>query len=210
MKSIFLIVCTDLWQIQDIKALLGDKTDEERREVPQSTLVDLLSLGRAHSQSSLEQLLPNSQEDRDTLLDVYWTNVEPLLRIMHKPTIVRKFSYYNCEAHPISFAIYFAAINSLSSNVVLEKFGESKETLLDRYQLGVEITLARENYLTTSSLEIFQGFILWLTCITREEDIGEYTQFFRIRVVPTDCRARESLGVARAGIPDRLEFGSTS
>lgn len=160
-------------EIQDIKALLGDKTDEEKREVPQSTLVDLLSLGRARSQSSLEQLLPNSQEYRDTLLDVYFLNVDPMVRITHKPTVVRKFLYYNQEAHPISFAIYFSAINSLSPKVVQNRFGESKEDLLNRFQLGVEMTLARENYLTTSSLEIFQGFVLWLTCITREEDMGK-------------------------------------
>ncbi|KAF2854182.1 hypothetical protein T440DRAFT_270244 [Plenodomus tracheiphilus IPT5] len=142
-------------EIQDIKALLGDQTDEERREVPQSSLVDLLSLGRARSQSSLVQLLPDSQEHRDTLLDVYFANVDPMVRITHKPTVLRKFLNYNQEAHPISFAIYFSAINSLPT------------------KLGVEITLARENYLTTSNLEIFQGFVLWLTCITREEDMGK-------------------------------------
>ncbi|KAI8940977.1 hypothetical protein NX059_002227 [Plenodomus lindquistii] len=160
-------------EIHDIKALLGDKTEEEKSEVPQSTLVDLLSLGRARSQSSLEQLLPSSQEQRDTLLDIYFANVDPMVRITHKPTVVRKFSYYNQEAHPISFAIYFSAINSLPPKIVQNKFGESKENLLNRFQLGVEITLARENYLTTSSLEIFQGFLLWLICIMREEDMGK-------------------------------------
>ncbi|KAH9859929.1 hypothetical protein IAQ61_011712 [Plenodomus lingam] len=160
-------------EIQDIKALLGDKTEEERREIPQSTLVDLLSLGRARSQSNLEQLLPNTQKHRDTLLDVYFANVDPMVRITHKPTVVRKFLCYNQEAHPMSFAIYFSAINSLPPNLVQNMFGESKENLLDRFQLGVEVTLARENYLTTSNLEIFQGFMLWLTCITREEDMGK-------------------------------------
>lgn len=73
----------------------------------------------------------------------------------------------------MAYAIYFSAINSLPPRVIQNKFGESKEALLDRFQLGIEISLARENYLTTSSLEIFQGFILWLTCITREEDMGK-------------------------------------
>jgi hypothetical protein len=160
-------------QIQDIKALLGDKTDEERKEVPQSSLVDLLSLGRAGAGSNLENLLPRTQEYRDTLLDVYFANVDPMVRITHRETVVRKFATYNRETHPIAYAIYFSAINSLPSKVVHNKFGETKEALLDRFQLGVEISLARENYLTTSSLEIFQGFVLWLTCITREEDMGK-------------------------------------
>ncbi|CAO2649345.1 Nn.00g067300.m01.CDS01 [Neocucurbitaria sp. VM-36] len=160
-------------EIQDIKALLGDKTDEERKEIPQSSLVDLLSLGRAGAGSNLEQLLPSTQEHRDTLLDVYFANVDPMVRITHKPTVLRKFPSYNREAHPMAFAIFFSAINSLPPKVVQNKFGESKENLLERFQLGVEISLARENYLTTSSLEIFQGFVLWLTCITKEEDMGK-------------------------------------
>jgi hypothetical protein len=162
-----------LLQIQDIKALLGDKTDEERKEVPQNSLVDLLSLGRAGLGSNLEQLLPHNQEFRDTLLDVYFANVDPMVRITHQPTVLRKFASYNHETHPISFAIYFSAINSLPPKVVQGKFNETKESLLDRFQLGIEISLARENYLTSSSLEIFQGFVLWLTCITREEDMGK-------------------------------------
>jgi hypothetical protein len=151
---------------------LGEKTDEEKKKIPQNSLVDLLSLGRAGIGSNLEQLLPNSQQLRDTLLDVYFANVDPMVRITHKATVTGKFASYNHETHSISFAIYFSAINSLPPNVVKSKFNESKESLLNRFQLGVEISLARENYLTSSSLEIFQGFVLWLTCITREEDMG--------------------------------------
>ncbi|KAH8724757.1 hypothetical protein GQ44DRAFT_617556 [Phaeosphaeriaceae sp. PMI808] len=160
-------------EIQDIKAILGEKTDEEKKEMPQNSLVDLLSLGQAAMCSNLEQLLPHSQEFRNTLVDVFFANVDPMVRITHKGTILRKFSLYNRESHPIVFAIYFSAINSLPAKVVQGKFQETKEALLDRFQLGVEISLARENYLTSSSLEIFQGFVLWLTCITREEDMGK-------------------------------------
>ncbi|KAL6706734.1 hypothetical protein ACN47E_005276 [Coniothyrium glycines] len=160
-------------EIQDIKALLGVSTDEEKKDFPQNSLVDLLSLGRAGAGLSLDKLLPDSQEQRDTLLDVYFANVDPMIRITHRPTVIRKFASYNHEAHPIAFAIYFSAINSLPPMVVENRFGHSKESLLDRFQLGVEISLARENYLTTSSLEVFQGFVLWLTCITKEEDMGK-------------------------------------
>jgi hypothetical protein len=164
-------------QIQDIKALLGDKTDEERKQMPQGSLVDLLSLGRAGMGSNLEQLLPSSKETRDTLLDVYFANVDPMVGITHKSTVLRRFATYNRETHPLAFAIYFSAVNSLPPKVIQGKFHESKELLLDRFQLGIEISLARENYLTTSSLEIFQGFVLWLTCITREEDMGKFFSY---------------------------------
>ncbi|KAE8842069.1 hypothetical protein PTNB73_00123 [Pyrenophora teres f. teres] len=160
-------------EFQDIKALLGDKTDEEKKEVPQNTLIDLLSLGRAGSGSNLGDLLPSTQEHRDFLLEVYFTSVDPMVRVTHRPTVIRKMHAYDCETHPMAYAIYYSAINALSPKAIGDKFGESKKELLDRYQLGIEISLARENYLTTSDLEILQAFVIWLSCITREEEMGK-------------------------------------
>jgi hypothetical protein len=182
---------------------LGEKTDEERKEIPQNSLVDLLSLGRAGSGSNLEQLLPRNQSMRDTLLDVYFANVDPMVRITHRSTVVRKFASYNRETHPIAFAIYFSAINSLPPNMVKGKFNETKESLLDRFQLGVEISLARENYLTSSSLEIFQGFVLWLTCITREEDMGRLSLLTLVQEMLTSVR--QGLGSIGYRIPHCVE-----
>lgn len=161
-------------QIQDIKALLGDKTDAEDREQPtRNNLVHLLSLGRAKIGDTLQQLLPRSQEQQDAMLELYFSNVDPMIRITHKPTLLRKFSYYVQDSHPIAWGVFFSVINSLPPSVCLEKFQEPKEELLARYELGVEISLARENYLTTSNTEVLQGFLLWLTCITKEEDMGK-------------------------------------
>lgn len=176
--------------------------------MPQNSLVDLLSLGRAGMGSSLEQLLPHSLEFRNTLLDVYFANVDPMVRITHKSTVVRKFSSYNRETHPIAFAIYFSAINSLPPKVVQGKFHETKEALLDKFQLGVEISLARENYLTSSSLEIFQGFVLWLTCITREEDMGKTMRALEITVLTLSIR--QSMGTFGSCLPNCPEPRSSS
>lgn len=72
------------------------------------------------------------------------------------------------------FAVFYAAVNALPSSVVENKFGEKKEELLTRYELGLEVGLARENYLTTLNLEVFQAFVIWLTCITKEgEGMGK-------------------------------------
>jgi len=72
----------------------------------------------------------------------------------------------------MAFAIFYSAVNSLPPTVVENRFGENKDDFLARLELGVEIGLARGNYLTTQSMEILQAFILWLTCITREEEMG--------------------------------------
>ncbi|KAJ4302847.1 hypothetical protein N0V90_001738 [Kalmusia sp. IMI 367209] len=158
-------------EIQDIKALLGDKTDEGQDAPTQNNLIHFISLGRAKVGTSLEMLLPDTQEEREALLDIYFSNVDPVVRITHRPTLIRKLPTYVHEVHPLAFAIFYSAINSLPPAVVENKFGESREDLMAKYELGVEIGLARGNYLTSPSLELFQAFIIWLTCITREEDI---------------------------------------
>jgi len=76
------------------------------------------------------------------------------MRVVHKPTMMRKFSSLIREHSPLAFAIFYASIHALPSASVEERYGEKKDTLLERYEKGVEISLARENYLTTSSLEV--------------------------------------------------------
>ena len=121
---------------------------------------------------SLEMLMPETQGGRDALLDIYFSNVDPVVRITHRPSLINKLPAYVHNVHPLAFAIFYSAINSLPPALVESKFGESREELMGKYELGVEIGLARANYLTSSNLELLQAFVLWLTCITREEDIG--------------------------------------
>lgn len=160
-------------EIQDIKALLYDDVDEDRELPSANNLVYLLSLGRTKLGSTLQAFLPQNQELQDFLLEIYFSNVDPLVRVTHKPTLLRRYSLYVHETHPIAFAVFFAAINSLPPQLCEEKIGESKDDLLSRYELGLEISLARENYLTTSSLDVLQAFTIWLTCITKDDNMGK-------------------------------------
>jgi hypothetical protein len=153
---------------------LGEKTDEGREVPTQNNLIHFLSLGRSKISVSLGQLLPDSQKHQDALLEVYFANVDPMVRVTHRPTLVRKMPNYASEVHPMAFAVFYSAVNSLPATVVQNRFGEVKEDFLARLELGIEVGLARGNYLTTQSMEIFQAFIIWLTCITREEDMGKF------------------------------------
>lgn len=162
-------------KIQDIKALLGDQTDEDKDLPSHNSLVALLSLGRAKVGITLQQLLPQTEEHREAMLEIFFSNVDPMTRVIHKPTLYRRFPMLMRETQPIAFAVFYSAVNSLPAQAVEDRFGESRDELMSRFELGVEISLARENYLTTSSLETFQGFIIWLTCITREDDMGNFS-----------------------------------
>lgn len=160
-------------QLQDIRGLIIDKSSDEDQDVPtRNNLVHLLSLSRARVGVSLQELLPQSQSQLDAFLELYFVNVDPVLKITHQPSLLRKFSRHVQDAHPIAFAVFYSVVYSLSPSACVENFGEQKEDLLARYELGIEISLARENYLTTTSLEILQGFVLWISCMTSEDDMG--------------------------------------
>ncbi|KAL1608356.1 hypothetical protein SLS60_003297 [Paraconiothyrium brasiliense] len=159
--------------IQDIKALLGEKTDENSDGPTQNNLIHAIGLGRARLGVSLEMLIPETQVQRDALLDIYFSNVDPVVRITHRPSLMNRLPTYVQNVHPLVFAIFYSAINSLPNAVVESRFGESREELMAKFELGIEVGLARGNYLTSPSLELLQAFTIWLTCITREEDIGK-------------------------------------
>ena len=117
-------------------------------------MISLLSLGKAELGASLDTLLPDTPDHCDDLLDIFFYNVDPMMRVVHKPTTTRKFHSLIREHAPLAFAIFYAAIHALPAAAVEERYGERKEVLLQRYEQGVEISLARDNYLTTSSLEV--------------------------------------------------------
>lgn len=131
-----------------------------------------MGLGRSKIGVSLRRLLPDTQESSEALLEIFFSNVDPVMRVTHGPTLRKKLSTYYHDRHPLAFAIYFSAINSLPPAVVESRFGESKRDLIAKYVMGLEVGLSRANYLTSPSLEILQAFVIWLTCITRDDDIG--------------------------------------
>ncbi|KAF5612846.1 C6 transcription factor [Fusarium subglutinans] len=74
---------------------------------------------------------------------------------------------------PLALAVFYSAINSLPAEDVLLQFSVEKETLLSQFQHGVQVGLGRENFLTTSSIEVLQAFVLLLTCQSREDDMAK-------------------------------------
>ncbi|KAF4342647.1 C6 transcription factor [Fusarium beomiforme] len=132
-----------------------------------------------------------------SLLDTFFSNIDPMTRIVHKPTLKRRLIQYIdytygtstsaaddgevLAAHPsnyihafepLALAVFYSAINSLSAQDVLLQFSIEKEALLAQFQSGVEIGLGRENFLMTPRIELLQAFILLLTCQSREDDMA--------------------------------------
>lgn len=109
-------------------------------------------------------------ERMKTLRSLYFRNVDPLLKILHRPTIEKTFDIFivNPEDHPLSkpfealfFAMYFAAVTSLSPENCRTLLGEDRAILSARYRQSVEIALAKADYLSSSSLETLQALMLY-------------------------------------------------
>lgn len=111
------------------------------------------------------------------LWEVYKENVDPLLRVFHRPTIKQFIFSASNSPETVSktteatlFAIYYAAINSLTQKQCLALLGEDKDRSMRKYRFAVEQSLARANFLQSSSIMLLQAFVLFLLCVRRQDD----------------------------------------
>ena len=104
------------------------------------------------------------------LCDIYFRNVDPLMKILHRPTVERTFNMYmvNPADRPLSrttealfFAMYFGAVTSVQPDSCLRQLGEDRRVLSVQYKQAVEHALARADYLSSTSLETLQAFMIY-------------------------------------------------
>ncbi|KAF5988763.1 C6 transcription factor [Fusarium coicis] len=186
-------------EIRDVKMLLGGQSDDTPRESLPTVPSESPFPFSGPSTNDLRTWAPPSADTCLTLLDTFYLNVDPMTRIVHKPTLKRRLIQYidytygmnasssdreECLAahsgeedihpfEPLALAVFYSAINSLSAGDVLLQFSVEKETLLSQFQHGLQVGLGRENFLTTPSIEVLEAFVLLLTCQSREDDMAK-------------------------------------
>lgn len=108
------------------------------------------------------------------LRELYFENVDVLLKILHRPTVEKEFDLFivNPESNPLSrptealfFAMYFIVVTSLTPEACQRHFGEDRAVLVSRFRQGAELALARADYLNSSSLEALQALTLYDTAL---------------------------------------------
>ncbi|KPM43350.1 hypothetical protein AK830_g3180 [Neonectria ditissima] len=101
---------------------------------------------------------------------IYTRNVDPLMKVIHRPTIEKALQIctdspptrsFSPSTNAVIFAIYFCAITCLSPEACLEKLGESRDVLGSRYRIRVERALAEADYLNSNELETIQALTLY-------------------------------------------------
>lgn len=117
------------------------------------------------------RFLHPSSKHIEALWAIYTVNVDPINRIVHKPTL-RKFisgAKEHLDSIPggskmqaLMFAIYYAAVTSLTSGDCMVQFGEEKAALLAKYRFGTEQALAKADILNSMEIVTLQALVIFL------------------------------------------------
>ncbi|RAQ66400.1 hypothetical protein COH20_002570 [Aspergillus flavus] len=113
----------------------------------------------------------NSCGERQQLLYIYLTQVDPLVKILHRPSIQAHLLEGECYLkyepwHPapaaLASAIYYAASCTVNQDTCLSCFGMDKVSLISKYQKESTAALERADYLLTDDLTVLQAFVISL------------------------------------------------
>ncbi|KAF4975659.1 hypothetical protein FZEAL_7594 [Fusarium zealandicum] len=111
------------------------------------------------------------------LWSVYQENVEPLIKVLHIPSMEPIFRDARRNHEQLSpgnealvWAIYYAAITSLEPDEVQANLGLSKVDVLGQYRFAVEQALSKANFLNSSDTSIIRAFVIFLVVVRRQDE----------------------------------------
>ena len=116
-----------------------------------------------------------SRSQIHSLYSVFITNVEPVVKMLHGPSLRRYFieetGELDCSPGPkgwdaLKCAIYYTATTSLTPEECFEKLGEEKAVLLPRLRSNTELALARADFVNTEDMSTLQALILYLVSLS--------------------------------------------
>lgn len=100
--------------------------------------------------------------------NIYCERVDPLIKILHKPSIGMMlqvdFSSADRSMTALLFAICFAAVTSLTDDEVLKNLSLDRTEVIQNYKFAVEQALVNAGLLETQEIVTLQAFVLYLTC----------------------------------------------
>ena len=136
-----------------------------------------------------------------TYWEIYKERVDPVARIFHRPStekivkeVAHNLDHVSKPTEVMMFSIYYAVITSMAPTECQTILGLDKDDALKKYRFGVEQSLARVGFLSTSEMIVVQSFTLFLTCV-RRSDITRYVWTLTGLVL----RLALSLGLHRDG-----------
>jgi hypothetical protein len=172
---------TPCLQIAEMRDLLDPSTSEDEDEM-HSPETDRQSshqaflFGYSSAMHDLRELHP-SPSQIFILWEVFKENVDPIVRILHRPTAktillnaASSLDRVSKPAEALLFAIYFGAVTSLTPEQCHQLLDEDKPTLVKKYRFATEQALARADFLNSSSLICLQAFAFFLIFVRTCDD----------------------------------------
>ncbi|KAE8382501.1 hypothetical protein BDV26DRAFT_5613 [Aspergillus bertholletiae] len=113
----------------------------------------------------------NSGRERQQLLHIYFIQVDPIVKILHRPSLQAHLlggeSYLDYDPwHPapaaLASAVYYAASCAVNQATCFSCFGMEKVSLIAKYQKESKAALERADYLLTDDLTVLQAFVISL------------------------------------------------
>ncbi|KAF2198247.1 hypothetical protein GQ43DRAFT_483469 [Delitschia confertaspora ATCC 74209] len=195
-------------EVEDLKAILigpsGDEADDHS-----SPETDFGSIRSNHQSfmfgysSLIVDMMPLHPPTERALeyWAVYKENVDALVKILHVPTFEPIFLEALKYPERISkglesllFAIYYGAVTSTLPEECLQRWGEERSLLLEKYRFALEQTLARANFLHCDEIVVLKAFLIFLILLRRNEDARKIWTLTGLVV-----RIAQTLGIHRDG-----------
>ncbi|KAK7531546.1 fungal-specific transcription factor domain-containing protein, partial [Phyllosticta citribraziliensis] len=182
----------DFWtslsgEVEGLRELLNEPTSDDEEDA--STHFSSPPVGGDHYEKRLMNSLFLFSGDMETtdlrwlhppgphieaLSNIYWDRVDVIFKVLHRPTVnpLLKSAAADSLAIPkgggeeaLMFAIYFAAVTTLSSTECLEILGRDKPTVVGQTRHCLEIALSNADFLNSTDMQVLQAFVLYLVCL---------------------------------------------
>ncbi|KAF9773294.1 hypothetical protein IL306_008932 [Fusarium sp. DS 682] len=138
---------------------------------------------------------------RSFLWQIYLENVEPLVKVLHIPTMSRLMTQVRREEHGLRhgdealvFAIYYSAVTSMESQEVEANLGATQSHFISQFRFALEQALAKANLLNTTNMALLQAFVIYLTVVKCHDDSK-----FAWTLTSLCVRMAQALGLYRDG-----------
>ncbi|MCJ1469504.1 hypothetical protein MMC07_008137 [Pseudocyphellaria aurata] len=131
-------------------------------------------------------------------------NFDPMFKVLHVPTLRRSVVDASSNLDEISgdrsleallFAMYCAAVTTITPEKCLQIFQEEKESLLARYRHGAEMAFANADLFTSADMVLLQALVIFLISVRCHDD----SQFVWT-LTAVAIRIGHSLGLHREGV----------
>ncbi|OCT50855.1 putative C6 transcription factor [Cladophialophora carrionii] len=162
-------------ELHHSKDAIPDSETEDELETPAEDGADFV-LGMTSSPNQTVNLHPSTDHIL-RLWQLFLTNVNPLVKIIHQPSMQRVIEDATADLghiprglEALMFSIYAAAIHSMRDGECLATFGEARSILQSRYRLGVRRSLTRAHFMGSSDILVLQALVIYLLAVRQELD----------------------------------------